>query len=84
MFRKKRVIRGIENKIDDLTMDCIAPRMEVIERDIKYLYWQGFLSKKRYERMMDRINEKYNEVHEEWVKRLEETWERDFQRLIKT
>ena len=79
LFGAVRAERVIIRQIEELTMERIAFRKSDLEKDIKYYYYQGTFSQKRYDKLMKLLQDRYNELYDVWIQKLEESYERDYQ-----
>ena len=77
-----RAERLANRRIETLTMNQIGVVKAELERDIKSLYNHGVFSKKRYERVMLRLAKKYDVIHEEWVVKVCEAYERSYKAML--
>jgi hypothetical protein len=58
----KRAERMIRQQIEALTIDRIAPRKHELEQSIKWMYWQGTFRKKKYEQLLQVLEDKNTDV----------------------
>ncbi len=83
MFHINRAEKIIRREIDDLTIDRICFRRAEIENSIKWFYWQGTFTKRKYNKMNSLLMNKYSEIMNEWERKLTEETERNFQAKMK-
>lgn len=62
MIFDRRAERMILQQIDELTIDRIAPRKHDIENSIKWMYWSRTFSKKKHDKLLSLLTNKYTEI----------------------
>lgn len=78
MLFNRRAERMIIRQIDELSMDRIAPRKHDIENSIKWMYWSGTFSKRKHDKLLLLLKNKYTEVTNNHDKKVAEAMERDY------
>ncbi|MDF2943585.1 MAG: hypothetical protein K0S01_2443 [Herbinix sp.] len=58
----KRAERMIRYKIDELSIDRIAPKKQYIEQAIEFMYLQGAISKRKQVKLSLELDNKYTQV----------------------
>lgn len=83
LYASARAEGYIERRIDDMTIDRIGVVNAELKNEIKQMYWQGVFTKNTYEAMLSKLQDKYDSIHNEYVKKLEADYERRYQFLKK-
>jgi hypothetical protein len=66
----KRAEKMIRLQIDELSMDRIGVRKNEIEQAIKFMYWQGTISKKKQDKLSLELYNKYTYVLDKYYDEL--------------
>jgi hypothetical protein len=83
MFASHKAEKVIIKQINDLTFERIAFRKAEIENAIKWFYWQGTFNEHKYNALNTLLSNKYTELHNIWIAKLNADCERDYKAKMK-
>ena len=52
----------IREDIKNMDAHRLAYRKDEIKTDIKYAFWHGFISEYKYKKLLQKVQDKYNEI----------------------
>lgn len=79
----KRAEKIVRQQIDTLSIDRIATRKYELEQAITWFYWQGTFRTKKYNQMLELLNNKYTEVMNNYYDEFMRKDALDFERFKK-
>jgi hypothetical protein len=83
LYASARAEGYIERRIDDMTIDRIGVVNAELKNEIKQMYWQGVFTKSTYEIMLSKLQDRYDAIFDEYIKKLNDDCERRYQLLLK-
>ena len=83
MYKKRRIKRVIESKIEELNITDIIDKKIEIENMINWMYLIGVISKRFQSKYIDMLANKYTKITDEYFINVSYEYDRHIERLIK-
>ncbi len=83
MFASRKAEKIIVKQINELTFDRVPFKKTEISNAIKWFYWQGTFSEKKYCRLNSLLSNKYALLYNEWLQKLCDDCDRNYRANMK-
>lgn len=78
LYNSIQIEKSVERQIEELQWDRIAFRKKEITEEIQLSYYQGTISKDIYRKLNNKLQQRYDEMHDEWIQEVNTKYEQRY------